>query len=121
MVFYFFVDLAKFIVEALKKPDLKGKKFNIGGIELLTGEEMVKTISKYAVKPIHFVPVSPDDFEAQITQAFENETAKEIYNIYRFVKDNISHLQVKDLKENTLKNLPISLETFDDWACKVKW
>lgn len=115
------VDLAKFIVEAIKQPELKGKKFNIGGIELLTGEKMAETISKYAGKPIHFVPVSPDDFEAQITPAFGNETAKEISNIYRFVKDNIIHLQVKDLKENTLKNLSISLETFDDWASKINW
>jgi NAD(P)H dehydrogenase (quinone) len=115
------VDLAKFIVEAIKHPELKGKKFNIGGVELLTGEEMAETISKYAGKPIHFVPVSADDFELQIAPAFGNETAKEIANIYRFVKDNITHLQVQDLKENTLKNLPISLETFDDWASKINW
>lgn len=114
-------DLAKFIVEALKHSELSGRKFNIGGIELLTGEEMAETISKYAEKQIHFVPVSPDDFELQIAPAFGNETAKEISNIYRFVKNNITHLQVKDLKDITLKNLPISLENFDNWAKNIKW
>lgn len=115
------VDLAKFVVEAIKKPELKGKKFNIGGSELLTGEEIAETISKYTEKPIQFIPVSPDDFEIQIAPAFGNDTAKEISNIYRFVKNNVTHLQVQDLKEITLKSLPISFETFDTWASKINW
>jgi NAD(P)H dehydrogenase (quinone) len=113
-------DLAKFIVEALKHNTLIGKKFFIGG-QLITGEEMAATISKLAGRHIQFIPVSPDDFERQIAPAFGEHTAKEIANIYRFVKDNVEHLQAKDLQENTLINLPIVLQNFEEWASRVEW
>lgn len=114
-------DLANFVVEALKREDLIGQKFYIGGVQLITGEEMAKVVSRYAGKEIHFVPVSPDVFEAQISGGFGVETAKEIANIYRFVKDNIEHLQAKNLREETLIKLPVSLQTFEEWASQVKW
>lgn len=114
------IDLAKFIVEALKHTELIGQKFYIGG-QLITGEEMAATISTHAGRHIQFIPVSPDDFEKQIAPAFGEHTAKEIANIYRFVKDNVEHLQVKDLQENTLVHLPITLQSFEEWASGVKW
>jgi NAD(P)H dehydrogenase (quinone) len=113
-------DLAKYIVEALKHTDLIGKKFNIGG-QLITGVEMAATISTLAGRHIQFIPVSPDDFEKQIAPAFGEHTAKEISNIYRFVKDNVEHLQAKDMQENTLVHLSIVLQSFEEWASGVKW
>ena len=114
-------DLAKFVSVSLKRADLIGQKFYIGGIQLISGEEMANVVSKYAKKPIHFVSLSPDEFESQLSGNFGAETAKEIANIYKFVKDNVEHFQVKDLRDNTLVNLPVNLQTFDDWASQIDW
>jgi NAD(P)H dehydrogenase (quinone) len=114
-------DLAKFVAAAFKHPQLIGQKFDIGGKQLLSGEEMASSISTIAGRHIQFIPVAPDDFEAQITPAFGALTAKEIANIYRFVKDNVEHLQAKDLHGKTLLALPVVLQSFEDWANEVKW
>jgi NAD(P)H dehydrogenase (quinone) len=115
------IDLAKFVAATFKYPELIGKKFDIGGKQLLSGEEMASSISTIAGRHIQFIPVSPDDFEAQITPAFGAITAKEIANIYRFVKDNVEHLHAKDLHEKTLFALPVVLQSFDEWASEVQW
>lgn len=114
-------DLAKFAVEAIKRPVLVGQKFFIGGSQLISGEEMAEVLTNLLGRHIQFIPVSPDDFEVQLSGAFGGETAKEIANIYRFVKDNVEHFQAKDLRENTLIKLPVSLQTFEEWAGEVKW
>jgi NAD(P)H dehydrogenase (quinone) len=114
-------DLAKFVVAAFKHPELIGQKFDIGGKQLLSGEAMAASIAKLAGRDIQFIPVSPDDFQAQLTPAFGEPTAKEIANIYRFVQDNVMHLQAKDLHEKTLVTLPVELQSFEDWAMDVKW
>jgi hypothetical protein len=82
---------------------------------------MANVISRYAGKPIHFVSLTPDEFENQLSGGFGAETAKEIANIYRFVKDNVEHLQANDLRNKTLVQLPVNLQTFDDWASQVNW
>ncbi len=114
-------DLAKFVSASLNRLDLIGQKFYLGGVQLISGEEMAKVVSRYAGKPIHFVALTPDEFEGQLSGGFGAETAKEIANIYRFVKDNVEHLQAKDLRDNTLIHLPVNLQTFDDWASQVEW
>jgi NAD(P)H dehydrogenase (quinone) len=114
-------DLAKFVSSTLKRPELIGQKFYIGGIQQISGEEMANVITKYAGKPIHFVSLNPDEFENQLSGGFGAETAKEIANIYRFVKDNVEHLQANDLRNNTLVQLPVNLQTFDDWASQIDW
>jgi NAD(P)H dehydrogenase (quinone) len=115
------IDLAKFVAATFKYPELIGQKFDIGGKQLLSGEEMASSISTIASRHIQFIPVSPDDFEVQITPAFDAVTAKEIANIYRFVKDNVAQLQAKNLHEKTLLVLPAALQSFEEWAKEVKW
>jgi NAD(P)H dehydrogenase (quinone) len=114
-------DLAKFVSVSLNRAQLIGQKFYIGGVQQITGEEMANVVSKYAKKPIHFIAVSPDEFESQLSGGFGAETAKEIANIYRFVKDNVEHLQASDLRDKTLISLPVNLQTFDDWASQIDW
>jgi NAD(P)H dehydrogenase (quinone) len=114
-------DLAKFVATAFKHPELVGQKFDIGGKQLLSCEEMAASISTIAGRHIQFIPVLPDDFEAQIAPVFGVVTAKEIANIYRFVKDNVAHLQAKDLNEKTLLVLTAALQSFEEWAKEVKW
>jgi NAD(P)H dehydrogenase (quinone) len=45
---------------------------------------MASTLSGIIGKTIQFVPVKPDDFEAQLAGSFGKDTAREIANIYRY-------------------------------------
>jgi NAD(P)H dehydrogenase (quinone) len=56
-----------------------------------------------------------------LVEHFGNETAKEIANIYRFIKDYVEHLEAKDLRTNTRIQLPVELHTFDTWASQIAW
>ncbi|MFN3641159.1 MAG: hypothetical protein ACK4UK_09585, partial [Flavobacterium sp.] len=85
------------------------------------GEEMATVISKLVKKKISYIPLSPDDFEAQLTPSFGQETAREISNIYRFAKEYPNHLEATDLREKTLIHLPVNLQLFEDWAGGVEW
>jgi len=114
-------DLAKFISAALLKPELRGNKFYIGGIQRISGEEMAKIISSLAGKQINFISLTPDQFESQLSSTFGPSTAKEIANIYRFVHEHVEHLQAHDLRDKTLIDLPVNLQTFDDWASRIAW
>lgn len=115
-------DMAKFVVAALQRPELTGNKYNIGGLQLISGIEMAAVISKHAQKQISFISVNPDDFENQLAGSFGRDTAKEIANIYRFVsEDSDSHLKANNLREKTLIDFPVSLSSFDSWAKSVNW
>ncbi|MFN4000405.1 SDR family oxidoreductase [Algoriphagus sp.] len=114
-------DLAKFVRVALQKPELAGEKFFVGGLQLINGEEMAAVISKLAKKKISYIPLSPDDFEAQLSPSFGQETAKEISNIYRFAQEHPNHLEATDLREKTLIHLPANLQLFEEWASGVRW
>lgn len=52
-------DLAKFMVAALKRPDLIGKKIHIGGPERLTTLQVVDIISQTAGTPIRYEHITP--------------------------------------------------------------
>lgn len=114
-------DLARFTVAALQHPEYVGQKFFIGGSQLLTGEEMAETLSEIIGENIRFVPVKPDDFEMQLAASFGEVAAREIANIYRFAEANPAHLQANELRERTLVKLPVSLQTFNEWAQSVDW
>ncbi|AGC76074.1 uncharacterized protein YbjT (DUF2867 family) [Nonlabens dokdonensis] len=114
-------DLSNFVLEALKRPQLIGQKFYIGGVQLVSGNEIAEIVSRISGKKINFVHTNPDEFESQLTNGFGTQTAKEIANIYRFVEENVEHLQAKKLRESTLIKLPATLQTFDSWASSIEW
>ncbi len=57
----------------------------------------------------------------QISSGFGEQTVKKLVNSYRFVKNNVEHLQAKDLQTNTLVHLPITLQSFEEWAKEINW
>jgi NAD(P)H dehydrogenase (quinone) len=114
-------DLARFTVAAIKRPDMVGQKFDLGGLQLLTGEYLAQGLSTLLGKPVQYVAVTPDEFEQQLSPAFGPVAAREIANIYRFVKENAKHLQALHLRESTLLELPIAPLPFHEWASQVDW
>lgn len=80
--------------KALERPNLIGKKLPIGG-NIHTGKE----ISQKIEKEVHFIALTPDEFEANLVEEFGSLAAKEISNLYRYVKKINQNYIVKILKK----------------------
>jgi len=105
-------NLALFTVEAIEQPELVGKKINISGPELLTGEDIADALSKELGRAIQYLPVTPDEFELQLADTFGQSTAQEIANIYRVAESNPHIFQSTDWKQA----FPIALQTLQQWT-----
>jgi NAD(P)H dehydrogenase (quinone) len=114
-------DLARFTVAAINRPELVGQKIDLGGLQLLTGDDLAQGLSTLLGKPIQYIAVQPDDFEQQLSGPFGPVAAREIANIYRFVEGNEQPLKVLHLRESTLLKLPVSPLPFHEWAAQVNW
>ncbi|PCE62891.1 SDR family oxidoreductase [Sediminicola luteus] len=112
-------DLARFTVAALERPELAGQTLPIGG-QLHSGEEIAQAISAHLGKSVDFIPVAPDDFEAQLKDGFGTLAAQEIANLYRYVAANLNHLQSKPFT-TTQTVLGVTPQSLNEWVNTVKW
>jgi len=111
--------LGKPTCKALERPDLSGEKLPIGG-NIYTGKEIAQEISQKIQKEVHFIALTPDDFEANLVEGFGNLEAKEISNLYRYVKENKSKLYSKDF-EKTNQLLELKPESIKDFIASIEW
>jgi len=113
------IDLAKYVLAALKQPSLAGQQLPINS-NCWTGEEISAELSKYLGRTINFVSLSPNDFEAQLAPAFGVPMAKEVSNIYRHLKNNTTSLLAKDFKR-TQELLSVVPQTLTEWVTSITW
>ena len=107
-------DLGRFVSSAVEKPELAGQTLSIGG-SLFTGEEIAETISIKIKRAVQFIPVTPNDFESELKGSFGELAAREISNLYRYVKDNREALIKKDFKQ-AQSLLNVTPEPLSDWV-----
>lgn len=112
-------DLGRAVCKALERPNLSGEKLPIGG-NIYTGKEIAQEISQKIQKEVHFIALTPDDFEANILEGFGSLAAKEISNLYRYVKENKSKLNSKDF-EKTNQLLGLKPESIKDFIASIEW
>ncbi|MBL4650813.1 MAG: NmrA family NAD(P)-binding protein [Aureispira sp.] len=113
------LDLAKYVVAALKNPNLAGQQLPIVS-NCWTGEEIATTLSTHLDRKVNFVSLSPDEFEAQLAPTFGELTAKEVSNIYRHIKNKTSSLLEKDFKR-TQELLSVKPQTLTEWVGSIIW
>jgi uncharacterized protein YbjT (DUF2867 family) len=112
-------DLAKYVVKAIVRPELAGETLPIGG-NLVSGNEITAAISSKINQNLHFVEVPIHEFEAQLKPGFGEVAAREISNLYRFVKQNHSDFVSKDFQK-TNELLGITPQSISDWVETVHW
>jgi uncharacterized protein YbjT (DUF2867 family) len=113
------IDLAKYTVAAINKPELAGQVLPIGG-NIWTGEEIATAISAKIKKTVNFVGMTPDDFEQQIVPTFGPLAGKEISNLYRYIDTNQEILIAKDF-QHTQEVLGVTPQSLNEWAESVNW
>ncbi|MCK8523480.1 NmrA family NAD(P)-binding protein [Aquimarina sp. D1M17] len=112
-------DLAKYITAAIEKPELAGRTLFVGG-NLLAGEQIAQEISAKINKPVHFVSLSPDEFEQNLSPSFGAIAAKEISNLYRFLDLNIDRILAKDYKASQ-EILDVTPQSLSEWVENIRW
>lgn len=112
-------DLGKAVCKALEMPSLTGQTLPIGG-NVYTGKEISQIISQEINKDVKFIALTPDEFENQLVEGFGELAAKEISNLYRYVKANKTVLSSKDFRK-TNEMLGLKPESFKDFMTTIDW
>ncbi|MBE9078268.1 NmrA family NAD(P)-binding protein [Romeria aff. gracilis LEGE 07310] len=107
-------DLASYVVEALKKTELAGSEFNIGGPEVLTGKDIAERFSQALRREIDYYPIPLDTFEEQINAGIGEPIGTEIAALYGwFVSQPQSPVALS--LNAVLEKLPVQLTPMSEW------
>ncbi|PDQ22200.1 NmrA family protein [Mesorhizobium sanjuanii] len=113
-------DMAAYVVAAMRRPELAGASFDIGGPEALTGPEMANILSDIVGRKVSYYPVPLADFAAGLSAMLGKDAADQVAANYAWVHRQRSTLLAVDSSE-TLGMLPIKPTPFADWARAQDW
>lgn len=120
-------DLAKFMVAALERDGLLGRRLRLAGPEILTPEDVRATLSDVIGTEIRYEYQSPADFARYTYDAFVHRTGadRDAYVtgfdlFYTFNNDGAEEPFRFDIHP-LLKEVPVELETFRQWAARQDW
>jgi NAD(P)H dehydrogenase (quinone) len=113
-------DMAAYVVEALRRPELAGASFDIGGPEALTGQEIADILSDSVGHTVDYYRVPLADFAAGLTAMLGKGAADQIAANYAWIHRQRPTLLAVDLSD-TISMLPIKPTPFVDWAKAQDW
>lgn len=112
-------DQAALVIEALRRPDLVGATFAIGGPETLSGEEVAERCSAVLGQPLRYQPIPPDYFEEQLRPQIGEVPARAVADIYRWhLEHGTEAVIVRDMA-GVLRELPAALTPLAQWFRQV--
>lgn len=107
-------DMASYAVAALKRPELAGSVFDIGGPEILTGKDIAEQFSQALHRDISYYPIPLDTFEEQINAGMGEPIGTEIAALYGwFVSQPQSAVALNP--SAVLEKLPVHLTPMKTW------
>ena len=120
-------DLAKFMVAALDRDDLFGRRLRVSGPEILVPEDVRAALSDAIGTHIRYEYQTPADFAAFTFDGFIHKTGADraayiagFDDFYTF--NNESPLKPFEFDvQPVLDLIPIQLETFRNWARRQDW
>lgn len=113
-------DLAAFIASALRRPDLAGRGFDVGGPQALTGPELAATLAAVLGRQVTYAPLPISEFAAGLATVFGAEAANDIAAVYEWTNAQPTSPMVVD-SAPALAELPITPTRFADWARAQSW
>ncbi|MBB4640647.1 SDR family oxidoreductase [Rhizorhapis suberifaciens] len=120
-------DVAKFMVAALARDDLVGRRIAIGGPETLAVEEVVQIMSEVLGRPITYEYEDPYDWGARVhgEVGLSDLMPREVYaeamgSFYTFNNESPHRPFEVDMKP-VIEEIPIRMITLREWAARQDW
>lgn len=114
-------DLGAYIGAALRRPELAGKTFEIGGPQALDGSALARELSSARAEPLRYLHLAPHEVEQALAPLLGAEVARGIARNYVWFAER-PHLQLlagtSDELSRDLKRPPTSVAT---WARTQTW
>lgn len=109
-------DVAAFMVEAAKNPDITNTIIRISGPENLTGPEMAQRFSQALGRTINWRSLTPREFGDQIATVMGPQAGDALADDYGFINANMDTLMAYHDMSPVLERLPVSLTPLEDWV-----
>ena len=113
-------DMAAYVVEALRHPELAGASFDIGGPQALTGPEMAVILSGIVGREISYYPVPLAEFAAALEIMLGKDAADQVAASYAWIHSQKQTVLAVDLGQTT-RLLPVKPTSFAEWARALDW
>lgn len=120
-------DVAKFMVAALKRPDLAGMKIHVGGPQRLTTLEVIDIVSAAMGRALRYEYLTPRQFGERFYELWgpsTGSTREDFVNgfdsFYTFNNEAPQRPFQADV-EAALKLVPIELTDMRTWASRQQW
>ncbi|KAB8332093.1 NmrA/HSCARG family protein [Scytonema tolypothrichoides VB-61278] len=113
-------DVAALAVEALKRPDLSGSIFNIGGPEVLTGHEIAQQFASVFGRAVNYYPIPLDQFEQQMNAGMGEPIGTEIAALYRWFVEQPQSPAIINMQP-VVQKLPVQLTSLKQWILSQNW
>ncbi|MER9528144.1 NmrA family NAD(P)-binding protein [Mesorhizobium sp. M0292] len=113
-------DMAAYVVEALRHPELAGASFDIGGPQALTGPEMAVILSGIVGREVSYYPVPLADFAAALETMLGKDAAEQTAASYAWIRSQKQAVLAVDLGQTT-RLLPVKPTSFAEWARALDW
>ncbi|MEJ7932760.1 NmrA family NAD(P)-binding protein [Sphingobium sp. AN558] len=120
-------DVAKFMVAALSRDDLIGRRIAIGGPETLAVEEVVDILSESLGRPITYQYEDPYEWGARVHEEvgladlMPREVYTEAMGLFYTFNNTSSHRPFEVDMEAVLAEIPLDLITLREWAAQQDW
>jgi uncharacterized protein YbjT (DUF2867 family) len=120
-------DLAELMLAAAERPQLAGRRFAVGGPEILRGDDVAAAISAASGRRIAFVSQPIPEFCAALAAQMKIADAEEkafmlgeLAGIYRWYNKSPERPFRVDMT-GVLRQLPVQLTTLKTWATRQNW
>jgi uncharacterized protein YbjT (DUF2867 family) len=114
-------DLGAYVAAALRRPDLAGRAFDIGGPEALDGTALARALSPALGKPLHYFTVAPEQIARELTPMLGESVAREIALNYAWIAERPQLELFLGSTDTLVRGLRRPLLTAAEWARSVPW
>jgi NAD(P)H dehydrogenase (quinone) len=114
-------DLGSYVGAALRRTDLAGQAFDVGGPEPLDGAALAQELSRALGFPLVYSPVAPDLFERALIPTFGETVARGIAKTYVWLAEHEDTTLLTEAGDELRRSLSGSLTGVEAWARRQTW
>jgi uncharacterized protein YbjT (DUF2867 family) len=114
-------DLGSYVGAALRRPELAGQSFDVGGPDALDGPALAGALSSALGQPLSYVPISPDAFERGLVPQFGESVARGVAQTYRYCARFSDSACFTGTSVALGSSLSRPARSLAEWARQQKW